>query len=103
MPPPAVNQPAEEARSNRQNHVENKSEQHVSGGDASSQRKDEDDIFQGAGVNIVVNGKTGSPGSEDMEESPRDNLKQSYFTTPVFGGAVNHPAAVTEWQQQVHS
>lgn len=61
-------------------------------------RAEEDDIFVGDGVDYAVPGKdlTLSPISEDMEESPRDKEKVSYFAEPVYGPV--QPTAGQEWQ-----
>ncbi|KAF0904411.1 hypothetical protein E2562_034490 [Oryza meyeriana var. granulata] len=50
-------------------------------------RADEDDIFVGDGVDYSVPNKemSQSPVSEDMDESPHNHQKQSYFTEPVYG------------------
>ena len=39
-----------------------------------------DDIFEGVGSDYVPSIEVQSPESEDMEESPRDNERQSYFS-----------------------
>lgn len=66
-------------------------------------RADEDDIFVGDGVDYIVPGKnvTLSPISEDMEESPRDKEKVSYFAESVYGPV--QPTAGQEWQDIVSS
>ncbi|KAL9444913.1 hypothetical protein AB3S75_017993 [Citrus x aurantiifolia] len=50
-------------------------------------RSEEDDIFVGAGTDYTVPGKdmNQSPVSEDMEESPRNKEKVSYFSESVYG------------------
>uniref|UniRef100_A0A0E0MJJ5 RED-like N-terminal domain-containing protein n=1 Tax=Oryza punctata TaxID=4537 RepID=A0A0E0MJJ5_ORYPU len=52
-------------------------------------RADEDDIFVGDGVDYSVPNKemSQSPVSEDMDESPHNHQKQSYFTEekPMYG------------------
>ncbi|KAL2327541.1 hypothetical protein Fmac_020968 [Flemingia macrophylla] len=50
-------------------------------------RGEDDDIFVGEGVDYEVPGKdlSQSPVSEDMEESPRNKEKPSYFTEPAYG------------------
>ncbi|KAJ6806422.1 suppressor of mec-8 and unc-52 protein-like protein 2 [Iris pallida] len=51
-------------------------------------RVKEEDIFIGEGVDYVIPNKDMSqspPVSEDMEESPRNREKQSYFNEPVYG------------------
>ncbi|KAG2717781.1 hypothetical protein I3760_03G192000 [Carya illinoinensis] len=47
----------------------------------------EEDIFVGDGVDYAIPGKdlSQSPLSEDMEESPRNKEKLSYFTEPAYG------------------
>ncbi|KAI4377492.1 hypothetical protein MLD38_015106 [Melastoma candidum] len=61
-------------------------------------RVDEDDIFVGEGVEYTVPGKdpNDSPLSEDMEESPRNKEKVSYFAEPVYGPVP--PSEPQEWQ-----
>ncbi|VVB09074.1 unnamed protein product [Arabis nemorensis] len=61
-------------------------------------RTDDDDIFVGDGVDYTVPGKdvTQSPISEDMEESPRDKERVSYFAEPAYGPV--QPSAGQEWQ-----
>ncbi|XP_010547830.1 PREDICTED: suppressor of mec-8 and unc-52 protein homolog 2 isoform X2 [Tarenaya hassleriana] len=63
-------------------------------------RTEDDDIFVGEGVDYTVPGKdaTKSPISEDMEESPRDKEKVSYFTEPAYGPAQPLAHAAQEWQ-----
>ncbi|KAI5674149.1 hypothetical protein M9H77_14513 [Catharanthus roseus] len=50
-------------------------------------RAEEEDIFVGDGVEYSVPGKdmSQSPVSEDMEESPRNKERTSYFTEPTYG------------------
>ncbi|KAE9608192.1 hypothetical protein Lal_00003429 [Lupinus albus] len=50
-------------------------------------RAEDDDIFLGEGVDYDIPGKdlSQSPLSEDMEESPRNKEKPSYFTEPTYG------------------
>ncbi|KAL6640439.1 hypothetical protein ACP70R_021562 [Stipagrostis hirtigluma subsp. patula] len=71
---------------------------------------DDDDIFVGDGVDYVVPNKemSQSPVSEDMEESPRNHQKQSYFTEPMYGpvppsepmyGPVPPSEPAQAWQQ----
>ena len=50
-------------------------------------RADDDDIFVGDGVDYSVPNKetSQSPVSEDMEESPHNHQKQSYFAEPMYG------------------
>ncbi|TVU26986.1 hypothetical protein EJB05_29564 [Eragrostis curvula] len=63
-------------------------------------RTDDDDIFVGDGVEYSVPTKemSQSPVSEDMEESPRNNQKQSYFTEPMYG-PVPPSEPAQDWQQ----
>lgn len=63
-------------------------------------RADDDDIFVGDGVDYTVPNKemSQSPVSEDMDESPHNHQKQSYFTEPVYGPVPpSEPAQA--WQQ----
>lgn len=65
-------------------------------------RKEEEDIFVGDGVDYTIPSKdmSQSPVSEDMEESPRNKEKQSYFAEPAYGPVP--PAELShEWQQAV--
>jgi IK cytokine len=65
-------------------------------------RADDDDIFVGDGVDYVVPNKemSHSPVSEDMDESPHNHQKQSYFTEPMYGPVPpSEPAQA--WQQPV--
>ncbi|KAL6641908.1 hypothetical protein ACP70R_020089 [Stipagrostis hirtigluma subsp. patula] len=73
-------------------------------------RTDDDDIFVGEGVDYTVPNKemSQSPVSEDMEESPRNHQKQSYFTEPMYGpvppsepmyGPVPPSETAQAWQQ----
>lgn len=50
----------------------------------------EEDIFLGEGTDYEVPGKetSQSPNYEDMEESPRNKDKVSYFSEPAFGPAL---------------
>ncbi|XP_050219558.1 suppressor of mec-8 and unc-52 protein homolog 2 [Mercurialis annua] len=50
-------------------------------------REEDDDIFVGDGIDYAVPGKdiSQSPVSEDMEESPRNKERVSYFSEPVYG------------------
>ncbi|KZV44726.1 suppressor of mec-8 and unc-52 protein2 [Dorcoceras hygrometricum] len=50
-------------------------------------RKEDDDIFVGDGVDYSIPSKdmSQSPVSEDMEESPRNKERTSYFTEPAYG------------------
>ncbi|XP_021894407.1 suppressor of mec-8 and unc-52 protein homolog 2 [Carica papaya] len=63
-------------------------------------RAEEDDIFVGDGVDYAVPGKdvTQSPISEDMEESPRNKERVSYFTEPAYG-PVQPSVPAQEWQE----
>lgn len=61
---------------------------------APAAREEEEDIFVGHGVDYAVPGKgpNQSPLSEDMEESPRNRERQSYFSEPAYGPAPpDHP------------
>ncbi|KDP33973.1 hypothetical protein JCGZ_07544 [Jatropha curcas] len=62
-------------------------------------REEEDDIFVGDGVDYAVPGKdmSQSPISEDMEESPRNKDRVSYFNEPVYG-PVPPSGPSQEWQ-----
>ncbi|XLU97379.1 hypothetical protein S245_011719 [Arachis hypogaea] len=63
-------------------------------------RAEDDDIFVGEGVEYDVPGKdlSQSPLSEDMEESPRNKDKPSYFAEPTYGSVP--PAALPQaWQE----
>ncbi|XP_031382592.1 suppressor of mec-8 and unc-52 protein homolog 2 [Punica granatum] len=62
-------------------------------------RADEDDIFVGDGVDYSIPGKdlSQSPVSEDMEESPRNKEKVSYFSEPAYG-PVPPTGLPQEWQ-----
>lgn len=65
-------------------------------------RAEEDDIFVGDGVDYDVPGKdlSQSPLSEDMEESPWNKEKPSYFTEPTYGPVP--PAMPPQgWQEAV--
>lgn len=65
-------------------------------------RDEENDIFLGAGVDYFVppSNLDQSPASEDMDESPGNREKQSYFTEPVYG-PVPPTEPPMEWQQPV--
>jgi hypothetical protein len=65
-------------------------------------RAEEDDIFVGDGVDyaIPVKDLSQSPLSEDMEESPRNKEKPSYFTEPAYG-PVQTSGLPEEWQGTV--
>ncbi|PVH61394.1 hypothetical protein PAHAL_3G023800 [Panicum hallii] len=63
-------------------------------------RADDDDIFVGDGVDYSVPNKemSQSPVSEDMDESPHNHQKQTYFTEPKYGPVPpSEPAQA--WQQ----
>lgn len=62
-------------------------------------RAEEEDIFVGEGVDYAVPGKdlSQSPLSEDMEESPRNKSKTSYFAEPAYG-PVQPSGLPQEWQ-----
>ncbi|XP_057767912.1 suppressor of mec-8 and unc-52 protein homolog 2 [Salvia miltiorrhiza] len=63
-------------------------------------RKEEEDIFVGDGVDYTIPSKdmSQSPISEDMEESPRNKEKQSYFAEPAYGPVP--PAELSHgWEQ----
>lgn len=68
---------------------------------APAPRINDDDIFQGSGVDYVptVNNDP-SPLSEDMEESPREMQQPSYFAEPGYGPAPPPPDTNQEWSQQ---
>ncbi|CAI9765989.1 unnamed protein product [Fraxinus pennsylvanica] len=63
-------------------------------------RKEEEDIFVGDGIDYSIPSKdmSQSPISEDMEESPRNKERSSYFNEPAYG-----PVPPTEpshgWEQ----
>lgn len=63
-------------------------------------RVEDDDIFVGDGVDYTVPGKdlSQSPLSEDMEESPRNKEKPSYFSEPAYG-PVPPSGPPQEWQE----
>lgn len=62
-------------------------------------RAEEDDIFVGEGIDYEIPGKdmSQSPISEDMEESPRNKEKPSYFDNPAYGPVP--PSEPQQWQQ----
>jgi len=65
-------------------------------------RADDDDIFVRDGVDYSVPNKemSQSPVSEDMDESPHNHQKQTYFTEPMYGPIPpSEPAQA--WQQPV--
>lgn len=79
----------------RKNHIDSKQGPAVA-------RADEDDIFVGDGIDYTIPGKdlSQSPLSEDMEESPRNKEKSSYFAEPAYG-PVQPSALPQEWQETV--
>ncbi|KAI4335154.1 hypothetical protein L6164_013826 [Bauhinia variegata] len=63
-------------------------------------RAEDDDIFVGDGADYDVPGKdlSQSPLSEDMEESPKNKEKPSYFAEPIYGPVP--PTALPQgWQE----
>ena len=65
-------------------------------------REEENDIFVGHGIDYEVPGKdmSQSPLSEDMEESPRNKERLSYFSEPAYGPVP--PSELShEWQDPV--
>ncbi|KAM2313858.1 hypothetical protein ACFX1S_026957 [Malus domestica] len=90
LPPPPPPPP-------RKNHIDSKAPQ-----GPTVARVDEDDIFVGDGVDYVVPGKdlSLSPLSEDMEESPRNKERVSYFDEPAYGPVqpVQPYGVPQEWQ-----
>ncbi|KAI5064939.1 hypothetical protein GOP47_0019634 [Adiantum capillus-veneris] len=62
-------------------------------------RTEDDDIFQGSGVDYVPTIDDDSPVLEDMEESPREAQRPSYFSEPGYGPAPP-PNTSQEWPQQ---
>lgn len=64
-------------------------------------RVEEEDIFVGEGVDYSIPSKdmSQSPISENMEESPRNKEKQSYFAEPAYGPVP--PTELTQGWQQV--
>ncbi|KAI9122939.1 hypothetical protein K1719_005828 [Acacia pycnantha] len=63
-------------------------------------RAEDDDIFVGDGIDYDIPGKdlSQSPLSEDMEESPRNKEKPSYFSEPTYGPVP--PSVVPQgWQE----
>ncbi|KAJ7955377.1 suppressor of mec-8 and unc-52 protein-like 2 [Quillaja saponaria] len=63
-------------------------------------REEEDDIFLGDGVDYAIPDKdlSQSPLSEDMEESPRNKEKPSYFAEPDYG-PVQPSGLPQEWHE----
>ncbi|KAI3912867.1 hypothetical protein MKW98_012809 [Papaver atlanticum] len=63
-------------------------------------RAEEEDIFVGEGVDYAVPTNDMSPAaSEDMEESPRDKDRPSYFNEPEYGPVAPPPEPPQNWQQ----
>lgn len=93
LPPPPPGPPPPPKKYN----LESKEKQ----GPTSVAKAEEDDIFVGDGTDYDVPGKDVnlSPLSEDMDESPRNKEKGSYFTEnePVYG-PVPPTEAPQEWQ-----
>ncbi|KAL5572289.1 hypothetical protein UlMin_021886 [Ulmus minor] len=89
LPPPPPPPPL------RKNHTESKEKQ-----GPTVARAADDEIFVGEGVDYDIPGKdlSQSPLSEDMEESPRNKEKVSYFEEPVYG-PVPPSAVPQEWQE----
>ncbi|KAK9989811.1 hypothetical protein SO802_030050 [Lithocarpus litseifolius] len=89
LPPPPPPPPPP-----RKNHLDSREKQ----GPAVA-RAEDDDIFVGEGVDYAIPGKdlSQSPLSEDMEESPRNKEKPSYFTEPAYG-PVQPSGLPQEWQ-----
>lgn len=81
----------------RKNHLDAREKQ-----SAAVARVEQDDIFVGDGVDYAIPGKdlSQSPLSEDMEESPRNKEKPSYFTEPAYG-PVQTSGLPEEWQGTV--
>lgn len=90
LPPPPPPPP-------RKNHLDSREKQ----GPAVA-RAEDDDIFVGEGVDYAIPGKdlSQSPLSDDMEESPRNKEKTSYFTEPAYG-PVQPSGLPQEWQGTV--
>ncbi|PON39199.1 RED-like protein [Trema orientale] len=88
LPPPPPPPP-------KKNHVDSREKE-----GPTAARAEEDDIFVGEGVDYAIPGKDGSqsPLSEDMEESPRNKEKVSYFPEPTYG-PVQPSALPQEWQE----
>ncbi|GFP97624.1 suppressor of mec-8 and unc-52 protein homolog 2 [Phtheirospermum japonicum] len=79
----------------KKNHPDPKEKQ-----ETAAVRKDEDDIFVGEGIDYSIPSKdmSQSPISEDMEESPRNKEKNSYFAEPAYG-PVPPPELSHGWQE----
>ena len=80
----------------RKNHLDSREKQ------GPTVARAEEDIFVGEGVDYAIPGKdlSQSPLSEDMEESPRNKSKTSYFAEPAYG-PVQPPGLPQEWQGMV--
>ncbi|GFY98584.1 RED family protein [Actinidia rufa] len=67
---------------------------------AAFSRVEEDDIFVGEGIDYAIPSKdmSQSPISEDMEESPRNKERISYFNEPAYG-PVPPSEPSHDWQQ----
>ncbi|KAK2645111.1 hypothetical protein Ddye_020306 [Dipteronia dyeriana] len=81
----------------RKNHIDSIEKQ---GPIVATAAADEEDIFVGEGIDYEVPGKemSQSPISEDMEESPRNKEKVSYFSEPAFGPVPPPPEPPQSWQ-----
>lgn len=81
----------------RRNHIDSREKE-----GPTAARAEDDDIFVGEGVEYEVPGKDigQSPISEDMEESPRNKEKVSYFTEPAYD-AVQPSGPPQTWQDMV--
>ncbi|GMY20337.1 suppressor of mec-8 and unc-52 protein homolog 2-like [Fagus crenata] len=77
----------------RKNHLDSREKQ------GPTVARAEEDIFVGEGVDYAIPGKdlSQSPLSEDMEESPRNKSKTSYFAEPAYG-PVQPSGLPQEWQ-----
>ena len=80
----------------RKNHLDSREKQ------GPTVARAEEDIFVGEGVDYAIPGKdlSQSPLSKDMEESPRNKSKTSYFAEPAYG-PVQPPGLPQEWQGMV--
>lgn len=83
----------------RKNHIDSREKQ---GPIVATAAAEEEDIFVGEGIDYEVPGKemSQSPISEDMEESPRNKEKVSYFSEPAYG-PVPPPEPPQSWQDMV--
>ncbi|XP_010258660.1 PREDICTED: suppressor of mec-8 and unc-52 protein homolog 2 [Nelumbo nucifera] len=63
-------------------------------------RAEDDDVFVGDGIDYAVPSKdmSQSPISEDMEESPKNRERTSYFSEPAYG-PVPPSEPTQDWQQ----